>query len=1039
MWIATRHSLYRWQDRKLEEFPRMKSVRAIFRDRNGTMWFGTQTAGITSLKDGVFTGYTMPGGNNTGLFFAENPAGEVFTGNRSALYKVVGHQLVEITGLPDKRVRAIHFDPDGNMWISTRDLGLAVFSGGRWFIPAAANEALLKLVTSINEDAQGNLWVGSGRGICRVSRTNLLAEARGETSAATLHFATQEDGVRPGYSAYGNYPFGAFGNYPITAVGPDGRIWFAQRTSVVAVNPPALRLNPSPPPVKIERVLADEQPVDASAGQITLPAGTRRLTIQYAALSFVQPARVLSSYRLVGADASWTPPSPGRSADYTGLPPGSYQFQVKACNSDGVWNETGDSLAFTVQPFYWQTLWFRLLVLASLAASGGFTVWRVVRTKLRRRERTISFQNTLLSLRDHAGDDLAAYFGMTTAGIATTLRVERASIWLFDAAHAAIVCQDLFCLSTRKHDRGLRLGAADYPAYFKTISSQGWVVADDARTNPATREFTESYLTPLDITSLLDAPLFVHGTLSGTLCCEHTGAARVWTTEEIEFVVSASSYVMLAMEQAERGKAEALKGAILESALDCIITINHEGKIIEFNPAAERTFGYSRGEALGRDMAELIVPPQFRERHHEGMAHFLTTGASPVVNQRLEMPAQRADGTEFPIELSIVRVGRTEPPQFTGFVRDITERKRAERDLMMSLSLLQATLESTTDGIQVVNHERRIVSFNRKFIQMWSIPEAIIASRNDQQAIDFVLDQLKDPDGFLAKVKELYSHAEAESFDILELKSGRAFERYSQPQRVAGRSVGRVWSFRDVTERKQAEERLQQSHEQLRALSSRLESLREEERSRIAREIHDHLGQLLTALKLDMRSLERKIAGVAETELRVALAGKINSALMVADETIASVQKIASELRPGVLDRLGLPAAIEMETQAFQSRTGIPCKWNIPKDSVPLPQEHATAMFRIFQELLTNIARHAQATQVAVRLSCDEGELELHVKDDGVGIQPGDIENPKSLGLLGMRERVMILGGTIKFAGKSGKGTTVTVQLPFGKNTGQSV
>ena len=236
----------------------------------------------------------------------------------------------------------------------------------------------------------------------------------------------------------------------------------------------------------------------------------------------------------------------------------------------------------------------------------------------------------------------------------------------------------------------------------------------------------------------------------------------------------------------------------------------------------------------------------------------------------------------------------------------------------------------------------------------------------------------------------------------------------------------------ETTERKQAEGRVQHSHEQLRALSSRLETLREEERTHIAREIHDHLGQLLTALKMDIRLLERKIAGVSEVELREVLAGKITSAQQLTDETIIAVQKIAFELRPGVLDRLGLVAAIEVEAQIFQTRTGLPCEVSVPKAPIVLTQKQATAMFRIFQELLTNITRPAKAARVAVLLAVDGNHLVLEVRDDGVGFQQSDLEKDTSLGILGMQERVAILGGSIAFGGPAGHGTTVTVKLPMG-------
>jgi signal transduction histidine kinase len=221
------------------------------------------------------------------------------------------------------------------------------------------------------------------------------------------------------------------------------------------------------------------------------------------------------------------------------------------------------------------------------------------------------------------------------------------------------------------------------------------------------------------------------------------------------------------------------------------------------------------------------------------------------------------------------------------------------------------------------------------------------------------------------------------------------------------------------------------SREQLRSLSQRLQALREEERTRISREIHDHLGQLLSALKLDLRSISRRLAGLESSPLREDLSAKTQLAMELADETIVSVQKIASELRPGILDRLGLEAAVESDARAFQARMGIACDLDLPKTRLAIPQEQITAAFRIFQEILTNIARHAQAARVAIRLAQEGGHLLLVVRDDGIGIRDQDLQDPRSLGLLGMRERAENLGGAVTYARNPDRGTTVTMRIPL--------
>lgn len=219
--------------------------------------------------------------------------------------------------------------------------------------------------------------------------------------------------------------------------------------------------------------------------------------------------------------------------------------------------------------------------------------------------------------------------------------------------------------------------------------------------------------------------------------------------------------------------------------------------------------------------------------------------------------------------------------------------------------------------------------------------------------------------------------------------------------------------------------------QQVRALSSRLVSLREDERTRIAREVHDHLGQLLTALKLELHSAQTSVSGIEQPELRDKLTGKLATTTQLSDDLIHSVQKIASELRPGALDCLGLEAAIESEAETFESRSNVRCECHLPGGDITLPDAHATAVFRIFQEILTNIARHAQASLVVVSLIHEERKVLLEVRDNGVGMSENKISDPSSLGLLGMQERAEALNGRVLFRRNRHGGTTVSVQIPL--------
>lgn len=229
-----------------------------------------------------------------------------------------------------------------------------------------------------------------------------------------------------------------------------------------------------------------------------------------------------------------------------------------------------------------------------------------------------------------------------------------------------------------------------------------------------------------------------------------------------------------------------------------------------------------------------------------------------------------------------------------------------------------------------------------------------------------------------------------------------------------------------VEKRSRVESEMLESERTLKALSERLLVVQEEERTRIAREIHDDLGQTLTALKMDVIGLMERTSDASPAGAAIR-----ERVLTTLDATVNSVQRISSELRPSILDDLGLAAAIESEARSFEERTGIECEVSLPEEAGRLSSGVATALYRITQEALTNVARHSNAARVELRIRFRDADVLVEVRDDGRGITSQEVGSARSLGLIGIRERAELVGGTARFEGIAGRGTIVSIRIPM--------
>jgi PAS domain S-box-containing protein len=412
--------------------------------------------------------------------------------------------------------------------------------------------------------------------------------------------------------------------------------------------------------------------------------------------------------------------------------------------------------------------------------------------------------------------------------------------------------------------------------------------------------------------AFLGAPSSTWAQEAGVLPSLFTGLAP-WITVALGVIVAA----LLLRRQRGAGAAssdrtaalresEVRLEAIMRSAMDAIITIDADQRIVLCNLAAEKMFGCTPDQAIGAPL-DRFIPERFHAAHRAHIERFGRTGeTSRRMGLQTALWALRADGTEFPIEASIS----------------------------------QAT--------------------------------------------------------------------------------------------VGGRKLLTV-ILRDITERTRAEQEVRRAHAELRELAQAMHEVRESERTRIARELHDELGQALTALKMDVDLLGETIA-----RDRTDLLERTDVMRELLDSTVATTRRISADLRPLVLDDLGLGAAAEWLAQTFSQRTHVPCDLNVDVACAQLGEPHASALFRILQETLTNVSKHARAKRVEVRLERSGDDAVLTVVDDGVGMDPAARPNPRSFGLRGIGERVMLLGGDVKITSRPGAGMALVVRIPLARAGAQA-
>jgi PAS domain S-box-containing protein len=476
-------------------------------------------------------------------------------------------------------------------------------------------------------------------------------------------------------------------------------------------------------------------------------------------------------------------------------------------------------------------------------------------------------------------------------------------------------------------------------------------------------------------------------------------------------------------------------GDIVETTMDPIITIDAEQQIVLFNPAAERIFGWPRDAVIGQPVDKLL-PERFRERHRVHIERFARTGETVRrMGGQTVLTGLRANGDEFPIEASISKHIEDGRQLFTAILRDVSDRVKAERLIARREARLSGILDSAMDAIITIDESQHVVIFNKAAEAMFACPlkEALGAP-----LAWFIAERYRDAHAVhVRKFGETGVATRRMSGQRLVTGLRRNGEEFpidasiSQLEGPEGKCFTVV--LRDVSERVRVEGELRHSKEELRKLAAAANLAREQEQSRIARELHDELAQTLTALQMDVAWCKARVPDSDAT----AAARHAKMEAMLKD-AVAATRRIAAGLRPLMLDDLGLVPAVDWLVEGFTQRNGIPCELVVASNDLKLSGPQATAVFRIIQESLVNIGKHARASQVKVSIARENGVLTVGVLDDGVGFSPQGLRKPDSYGLLGLRERASLLGGEVEIRSGPGQGTQVLVRLPVAATQAQS-
>lgn len=460
--------------------------------------------------------------------------------------------------------------------------------------------------------------------------------------------------------------------------------------------------------------------------------------------------------------------------------------------------------------------------------------------------------------------------------------------------------------------------------------------------------------------------------------------------------------------------------ALIHSSPLAIVAIDPEGNIMLWNPAAEKMFGWKEKEVMGRF---LPFVSEEKEGEHHALRKRVLSGEG---FDNVEVWRRRKDGSNIYVSISTALL-RDSAGRISGImsvVADVTARRKAEDALRENEKILQLFIEHAPAALAMFDRKMRYLAVSRRWMTDYNLGDRAIIGRSHYDIFPKIPDRWK-----AVHRRGLEGEIVKEDEDSFLRRDGTLiWQRWEvRPWYKVGGTIGGIVIFtEDITDHKVAEEEIKKVSEQRRMLSAHLQETIERERISIAREIHDDLGQTLSALKMDIGWIKKRLLSDQQ-----AMAEKMNTMTALINRSIQTVKQICTELRPGVLDDLGLIYTMEWYSAQFQARTGVQCRLTVNPAKLEVSDDMATTIYRIFQEALTNVSRHAEATRVEASIQHKNNKILIEINDNGKGIRGSEMSRSTSFGIVGMRERVYALGGEFVITGERDKGTRINATIPL--------